>query len=101
MRVLFCLLASAAVLAATGCSSTTRHPSEKAPAPDLPGRKPDGSVLLPNQWSLRPVGKQIELRDFPVNVAVHPGGRYAAVLHAGYSQHEIIIVDLSAAQTAS
>ena len=60
----------------------------------LPGHRPDGSVLLPNQWSLRPAGRQIGLVDFPVNIAVHPKGRYAAVLHCGYSQHGIIIVDL-------
>src|SRR5438093_8487671 len=39
-------------------------PAQKAPraqaraAIDLPGQKLDGSVLLPNLWSLRPVGKQ-------------------------------------------
>ena len=41
---------------------------------NLPGQRPDGSVLLPNQWSLHPVGKQVILGDFPVNVAVHPTG---------------------------
>ena len=60
----------------------------------LPGPRPDGSVLLPNQWSLRAAGDQIELGDFPVNIAVHPQGRYAAVLHSGYSRHGIRIVDL-------
>ena len=33
----------------------------------LPGLRPDGSVLLPNQWSLRPMGKQTAVGDFPVN----------------------------------
>jgi DNA-binding beta-propeller fold protein YncE len=66
-----------------------------------PGKKPDGSVLLPNQWSLRPVGRQVELGDFPVNVAVHPDGRFAAVLHCGYSEHQIMVVDLAAGQVAS
>lgn len=50
--------------------------------------------MLPNQWSLRPAGRQFELGDFPVNLALHPGGRYVAVLNGGYSAHEIIIVDL-------
>src|SRR5437016_7894245 len=66
-----------------------------------PGRKADGSVLLPNQWSLRPVGRQVQLADFPVNIAVHPGGRFAAVLHSGYSDHEILIVNLAAAKVRS
>jgi DNA-binding beta-propeller fold protein YncE len=61
----------------------------------LPGVRPDGSVLLPNQWSLRPEGTQIPLGDFPVNIAVHPGGRYAAVLHCGFGKHEIIMVDVT------
>ena len=68
---------------------------------ELPGLRPDGSVLLPNQWSLRPAGRQVPLGDFPVNIAVHPGGRFAAVLHCGYGQHEVIVVDVKAAQAVS
>ncbi len=68
---------------------------------DLPGQRPDGSVLLPNQWSLRPVGKQVALGDFPVNIAVHPRGRYAAVLHCGYGAHEVVIVDIPRARIVS
>ena len=67
----------------------------------LPGHRPDGTVLLPNQWSLHPAGRQIELGDFPVNIAVHPKGQYAAILHSGYSQHAIMIVDLTTAQVAT
>jgi DNA-binding beta-propeller fold protein YncE len=51
-------------------------------------------VLLPNQWALRPAGKQIRVGDFPVNIAVHPSGKWAAVLHAGHGQHEIVVLDL-------
>jgi DNA-binding beta-propeller fold protein YncE len=40
------------------------------------------------------VGDQIPLGDFPVNIAIHPDGRHAAVLHAGYGQHEVRVVDL-------
>jgi DNA-binding beta-propeller fold protein YncE len=69
-------------------------------AVELPGPRPDGSVLLPNQWSLRPAGRQVALGDFPVNVAIHPAGKYAAVLHCGYGQHEIVIVDLDSATIA-
>ena len=67
----------------------------------LPGQQPDGSVLLPNQWSLRPAGRQIELGDFPVNIAVHPGGSHAAVLHCGHSVHELIIVELKSEKVVS
>jgi YVTN family beta-propeller protein len=58
-------------------------------------------VLLPNQWSLRPAGRQIELGDFPVNLAIHPSGRFVAVLHAGYGQHGIRIIDLSKSRVIS
>jgi DNA-binding beta-propeller fold protein YncE len=60
----------------------------------LPGIQRDGFVQLPNQWRLRPAGTQLQLGDFPVNIAVHPDGRYLAILHCGWGDHEIIIVDL-------
>lgn len=67
----------------------------------LPGLRPDGSVLLPNQWSLRPVGRQLPLGDFPVNIALHPAGTLAAILHCGYGQHEVVIVDVDALRVVS
>ena len=81
-----------------GAASAFAPPTTEA---ELPGLRPDGSVLLPNQWSLRPAGRQVELGDFPVNIAVHPDGRFAAILHSGYSRHEIIIVDLKTAEIVS
>jgi YVTN family beta-propeller protein len=83
-----CLLGS---LAANGFAAV---PSV---APRWPGRQADGSVLLPNMWSLRPAGTQVDLADFPVNIAVHPDGKFAAILHAGNSAHEIHIVDIAKA----
>ncbi|EEF58806.1 beta-propeller fold lactonase family protein [Pedosphaera parvula] len=68
---------------------------------DLPGPKPDGSILLPNQWSLRPVGRQIELGNTPVNMAMHPDGRYIAILHCGTKDQEIVIVDLKTEKITS
>ncbi|MEO7597859.1 MAG: YncE family protein, partial [Opitutus sp.] len=67
----------------------------------LPGLQRDGSVLLPNQWSLQPVGRQIAVGNFPVNVALHPNTEIAAVLHSGYGQHEISLIDLSTARVLS
>ncbi|MEO6001654.1 MAG: SMP-30/gluconolactonase/LRE family protein [Opitutus sp.] len=75
--------------------------ASSATSPTLPGVQRDGSMLLPNQWSLRPVGKQIAVGNFPVNVALHPGGTYAAVVHSGYGQHEIYIVDVARSQSVS
>ena len=46
---------------------------------------------------MRPAGKQIVTGDFPVNIAAHPGGRFAAVLHSGYGRHQIVVVDVVSA----
>jgi DNA-binding beta-propeller fold protein YncE len=70
-------------------------PVDRAAAPVLPGLQPDGSTLLHNQWPIRPAGRQVELGDFPLGLALDPSGRYAAVLHSGYGRHEIRIVDLA------
>jgi DNA-binding beta-propeller fold protein YncE len=67
----------------------------------LPGLQADGTVQLPNQWSLCPAGQQLLVGDFPVNVALHPGGVYAAVLDSGYSQHEVRILDVKAGRAVS
>jgi DNA-binding beta-propeller fold protein YncE len=61
----------------------------------LPGMQASGQVLLPTQWSLDPAGKQLKVGDFPVNIALHPKEPLAAVLHAGYAEHEIVLVDLA------
>ncbi len=60
----------------------------------LPGLQAGGEVQLPNQWSLRPAGRQLVVGDFPVHVALHPSGKWAAVLHAGYGDHEVVVLDL-------
>ena len=89
MRVLSLLAAACAVVAVAFSA-----PPEN-PARELPGPLPDGAVLLPNQWQLRPAGEQVGTGDFPVNIALHPGGKFAAVLHCGYGPHEIVILDLA------
>jgi DNA-binding beta-propeller fold protein YncE len=58
----------------------------------LPGIEDSGAIRLPNQWSLQPAGKQVPLGDFPVNLALHPTGRWVAALHAGFGTHEIVVV---------
>lgn len=63
--------------------------------PLLPGLQPDGSTLLPNQWSLRPQGRQLSAGVFPVLAALHPGGRFAAVITTGWAAHQVSIYDLS------
>jgi sugar lactone lactonase YvrE len=85
----------AGLLVALGWADEAPAPKTAAAPPRvLPGAQPSGAILLHNQWSLRPAGKQVALGDFPVNLALHPGGRWLAALHAGYSEQEIAVVDL-------
>ena len=58
-----------------------------------PGLTHDGSVLLPNGWSLKPAGRQTKLGDFPVQIAMHPSLPILAILHAGYGEHEVVTVE--------
>jgi DNA-binding beta-propeller fold protein YncE len=62
--------------------------------PMLPGLEAGGGVRLHNTWRLMPAGKQLELGDFPANIAVHPSGEYLAILHCGYGPHEVVTVAL-------
>ena len=71
------------------------------PAIELPGRRADGAVLLPNQWSLNPVGEQLAVGDFPVNIQLSPDGRFAAVLHCGYKKHEVVVLDVKTRKIVS
>src|SRR5213595_2010003 len=100
MRLALRLIPFPGFLFLTACVSHPPRSLRQAPA-DLPGQRPDGSVLLPNQWTLRPVGRQVPLGDFPVNLALHPAGKYGAVLHCGYSAHEIVVVELASGNVAS
>jgi DNA-binding beta-propeller fold protein YncE len=93
------LLYSALVCLGIAASSSSAQEGANLQSPEpkvprLPGMQRSGLTLLPNQWSLRPAGSQIKLGDFPVNVALHPKAPFAAVLHAGYGEHEIAVVDL-------
>jgi sugar lactone lactonase YvrE len=72
-----------------------RPAAEAAPPRQLPGiERASGMVRLPNQWALHPTGRHVPLGDFPVNMAIHPQGRWLAVLHAGFGDHEIITFDI-------
>jgi sugar lactone lactonase YvrE len=69
---------------------------------ELPGRQPDGRVLLPNGWRLDPHGEQVDLpSDLPVRMCVHPAGQFVAVQHAGYRDHLIVVFDAARKRVAS
>ena len=62
----------------------------------LPGLQKDGFMQLPNGWKLNPAGAHIEVGDLPSNIQTHPTGQFAAVLHCGFKEHEVHILDLNA-----
>ena len=76
-------LTAAAVLGLAGFARTSvaDEPATTRQAATWPGLARDGSVLLPNGWSLRPAGRQSKLGDFPVLAALHPTEPVLAVLH--------------------
>jgi DNA-binding beta-propeller fold protein YncE len=95
MNPFFRLAAVLCLLAFAGCTSTPESvPVLGSRGPVVPGPTGDGAVRLPTQWFLRPAGKQLLLGDFPVNIALHPAGKFAAVLHCGHGRNEIIIVEM-------
>lgn len=51
-------------------------------------------VILPNGWSITPVGKQIPLGDLPLNIAISNNKKYAAITNNGQSTQTIELIDL-------
>ncbi|MGN6532516.1 MAG: alkaline phosphatase family protein [Ginsengibacter sp.] len=51
-------------------------------------------ITLFNGWSLTPVGKSLPLEDMPLNIAVSPSGKYAAVTNNGDGKQTITLVDI-------
>ena len=56
---------------------------------DTPARR----ILLPNGWSLTPLGNSIPLGDLPLNVIVSPHKKYIAVTNNGQSTQTIQLID--------
>lgn len=50
-------------------------------------------VLLPNGWSLTPVGHSLPLGDLPLNMVLSASGKYLAVNNNGQSKHTLQLID--------
>jgi YVTN family beta-propeller protein len=50
-------------------------------------------VLLPNGWSLTPIGASVALGDLPLNLIVSPSKKYIAVTNNGQSIQTIQLID--------
>jgi YVTN family beta-propeller protein len=55
--------------------------------------------LLPNGWTISPVGKQVTLTDLPLNIIPLSDGKHALVATNGYNKHELSLIDISSAKT--
>ncbi len=55
----------------------------------------DARVLLPNGWSLTPVGKSLPLGDLPLNLAVSKSRKYMAATNNGQSTQSLQLIDVS------
>ena len=86
---------------AIACSIVPASQAANAAGAILPGLQRDGSVLLPNQWSLRPVGRQVPMGDLPSSIALHRSGDFAAILHCGWGQHEVRMVETKTGRVVS
>jgi len=60
----------------------------------LPGKAKDGSILLPNRYSLTPAGEHIPVGDLPLGMALSPDGKILAVTNNGNSEQFVSIIDV-------
>ena len=72
---------------------------EGASSKDVPrrhvGRQADGSVVLPNGWTITPAGKQIPLSTLPMSMAVIPDEKHMLVLNGGFLPPSVSVIDLA------
>ncbi|HBE41953.1 MAG TPA: hypothetical protein DDW27_12245 [Bacteroidales bacterium] len=51
-------------------------------------------VALPNGWQLTPVGKMVPVGDLPLNIAISPSKKLAAITNNGQSDQSVQLVDI-------
>jgi YVTN family beta-propeller protein len=61
--------------------------------PRFPGRLEKG-FLLPNGWTVTPVGDQVIVKDLPLDIQPLADGKHALVATSGYNAHELSLIDL-------
>lgn len=52
-------------------------------------------IMLPNGWSLTPVGKQVQLGDLPLNMAVSRDKKLVAITNNGQSKQNLQLLDVA------
>ena len=69
-------------------------------APQRPGPQTDGSTLLPNGWSIRPAGRQIQTGTLPMASQLTPDGKFLLVLHGGYMPPSLAVFEAATMKEA-
>lgn len=64
------------------------------PAVRTPGPQRDGTILLPNGWTISPAGRALSLGPGALTMAQSPDGKQLAVLHCGADKHWVALVDV-------
>src|SRR5215831_2751185 len=82
------VVAVAAIAAAATVSSSGDRPVQH------PGPLGGGTVLLPNGWTIAPVGRHIQVGDLPLAMVESPDRRWLLVSNNGYAQPTISVVDV-------
>ena len=56
----------------------------------------ENGYLLPNGWTISPVGQQVALSDLVLNIIPLNDGKHALAATSGYNKHQLALVDLTA-----
>jgi len=51
-------------------------------------------IMLPNGWSVTPIGNSLRLGDLPLNIAVSPNKKWMAVTNNGQSTQSLQLIDV-------
>jgi YVTN family beta-propeller protein len=100
-----CILLPTLFVATTSALAMNEDPLPNNKVKDaIPAERPrfagpvGASFLLPNGWTITPVGKQVGLTDLPLNIVPLADGRHALVATSGFNRHELSLIDLMTQQ---
>ena len=51
----------------------------------------NGTTLLPNGWSISPVGRHLSTSDYVLGLSPSPDGRVLVGLHSGFNPHGLVV----------
>ena len=93
LRWAFSLASAAYAVVASAKDPGDAEPAREVRSEKQVGRRPDGTVVLPTNQVIAPAGKQVEFRGRPMDVALRPDGKTAAVLNGAHQA--VIVIDLA------